>query len=79
METRKFDFWTHLVLLHITYTYILIVCFNFWFLSNQLLPMIPEVSGELLVFQQDNAPAHWARNIVRLLEQAMPAFIPPDL
>ena len=28
MQTRKFDFWTHLVLVHITY--ILIICFNFW-------------------------------------------------
>ena len=32
MQTRKFHFWTHLVLVHITY--ILIICFNFWFLLN---------------------------------------------
>jgi len=37
-----------------------------------------EVSGEFFVFQQDNAPAHRAHNTVRLLEQATPAFIPPD-
>jgi len=34
MQTRKFDFWSHLVLVHITY--ILIICFNFWFLLNIL-------------------------------------------
>jgi len=38
-----------------------------------------EVSGEFFVFQQDNAPAHQARDTVRLLEQATPAFIPTDL
>ena len=69
--------------------YLLIVCFNFWFLSyyrdvllsQQLLvlPVMCEVSGEFFVFQQDSAPAHWARDTVRLLEQATPAFIPPNL
>jgi len=70
--------------------YLLIVCFNFWFLSyyrdvllsQQLLPVMREVSGKFFVFQQDNAPAHRARDTVRLLvllEQATPAFIPPDL
>ena len=29
-------------------------------------------------FQQDSAPAHRARDTVRLLELAIPAFIPPD-
>jgi len=37
------------------------------------------VSGEFFIFQQDNAPAHRARDTVRLLEQSTPAFIPPDL
>jgi len=48
-------------------------------LSKQLLPMMHEVSGEFFVFQQDNAPAHWAHDPVRLLKQATPAFNPPDL
>jgi len=39
--------------------------------------MMREVSGEFFVFQQDSAPAHRARDTVRLLEQA--TFIPPDL
>ena len=48
-------------------------------LSQQLLPVMRNVSGEFFIFQQDNAPAHRARNTVRLLEQSMLAFIPPDL
>jgi len=48
-------------------------------LSKQLLPVMREVSGEFFVFQQDIAPAHRARDTVRLLEQATLAFIPPDL
>jgi len=32
MQTKKLTFCTHLVLVHITY--ILIICFNFWFLLN---------------------------------------------
>jgi hypothetical protein len=48
-------------------------------LSQQLLPMMHDVSGEFLSFQLDSAPAHRARNTVRLLEQATPSFIPPDL
>ena len=42
-------------------------------LSQQLLPMMREMSGEFFIFQQDNAPAHRARDTVRLLEQATPA------
>ena len=41
--------------------------------------MMRNVSGEFFIFQQDNAPAHWARDTMRLLEQATPAFFPPDL
>jgi len=48
-------------------------------LSQQLLPVMREVSGEFFVCQQDNAPAHQARDTVRILEQATPAFIPPEL
>ena len=38
-----------------------------------------DVSGEFFIFQQDNVPAHRARDTVRLLEQSTPTFIPPDL
>lgn len=48
-------------------------------LSQQLLPMIRDVSGEFFIFQQDSAPAHRARDTVRYLEQDTPEFIPPDL
>ena len=41
--------------------------------------MMRDVSGEFFIFQQDSAPANRAHNTVRLLEQATPAFIPPDL
>jgi transposase len=48
-------------------------------LSQQLLPVMRDVSGEFFIFQQDSAPAHRAHDTVRLLEQATPAFISPDL
>ena len=38
------------------------------FLSQQLLPMMRDLSAEFSIFQQDSAPAHRARDIVRLLE-----------
>jgi len=41
--------------------------------------MMRDMSGEFVIFQQDSAPAHQARDTVRLLALAMPAFIPPDL
>jgi len=47
--------------------------------SQQLLLVMCDVSGDFFVFQQDSAPAHWARENVRFLEQSTPAFIPPDL
>ena len=48
-------------------------------LSQKLLPVMREVSGEFFIFQQDSAPAHRARDTVRFLEQTMPTFISPDL
>jgi len=48
-------------------------------LSQKLLPVMREVSGEFFIFQQDSAPAHRARDTVRFLEQTTPAFISPDL
>ena len=47
-------------------------------LSQQLLPLIRDVSGDFFIFQQDSAPAHWELDTVRFLEQSTPAFIPPD-
>jgi len=47
-------------------------------LSQQLQSVMRDVSGELFIFQQDSAPAHWACDTVRLLELAKPASIPPD-
>ena len=43
-------------------------------LSQQLLPMMRDVSGEFFIFQQDSAPAHQTRYTVRLLELATPAL-----
>jgi len=48
-------------------------------LSQQLLLMMRDVSGEFFIFEQDSAPAHRARDTVRLHKIATPAFIPPDL
>jgi len=51
-------------------------------LSQQLLPAIRDLSGELFTFQQDNAPAHRARETVQLLTRETPDFIAansPDL
>jgi len=50
-------------------------------LSQQLLPAIRlrQVSGDLSVLQQDRAPAHTARETIKLLQRETPAFISPDL
>lgn len=48
-------------------------------LQQELLPVIREISGEFFIFQQDNAPAHRARDTVKLLERETPSFIPPEL
>ena len=48
-------------------------------LSQQLLPVMCNVSCDFFIFQQDRAPALWARDTVRFLEQSTPAFILPDL
>ena len=46
---------------------------------QQLLPVMCDVSGDFFIFQQDSAPAHWARDTVRFFEQSTPTFILPDL
>jgi len=48
-------------------------------LSQQLLPVMCDVSDNFFIFQQDSEPAHRACDTVRFLEQSTPAFIPPDL
>lgn len=48
-------------------------------LMRELLPAMRAASGEFFIFQQDNAPAHRARDTVKLLERETPSFIPPEL
>jgi len=48
-------------------------------LNQQLLPAIRQVSGDFFVLQQDNAPAHRARETIKLLQRETPAFISRDL
>lgn len=47
-------------------------------LTEKLLPDMRRMS-EFFVFQQDGAPAHRARDTVRLLEAETPDFIEPDM
>jgi len=44
-------------------------------LHQQLLPAIRGLSGNFFTFQQDNAPAHRARETVHLLTHETPDFI----
>jgi len=44
-----------------------------------MLPDIHAISGDFFIFQQDNAPAHMARETVALLQREVPAFIAPNL
>ena len=47
-------------------------------LSEHLLPAIKELSAnDFFIFQQDNAPAHRARETVELLKRETPDFISP--
>ena len=48
-------------------------------LSQELLPTIREIAGDVFVLQQDGAPAHRARETVELLRRDTPDFIAPDL
>jgi len=45
----------------------------------QVLPAIHSIAGDVFVFQQDNAPAHHARDRVELLHRETPQFISPDM
>jgi len=49
------------------------------FLMQQMLPSIRSIAGDAYVYQQDNAPAHRARQMVELLHHEAPKFIAPDL
>jgi len=48
-------------------------------LRQQLLPAIRGLSGDFFTFQQDDAPAHRARETVHLLTHETPDFITPAL
>ena len=48
-------------------------------LKQNMFPTIRRVSGDVFVFQQDNAPAHHARETVELLHRETQQFIGPDL
>ena len=48
-------------------------------LGQHLLPAIRSVAGDFFTFQQDNAPAHWAGDIVAFLFRNTPDFISPLL
>ena len=49
------------------------------FCCCNMLQDIGHIAGEFFIFQQDSAPAHQARETIRLLECETPAFISPDL
>ena len=46
---------------------------------EKLLPAIRSIAGDVFVFQQDNAPAHRARDTVELLRCETPQLISPDM
>ena len=46
-------------------------------LGQHLLPAIRSVAGNFFTFQQDNAPAHRAGDIVEFLSRSTPDFITP--
>jgi len=48
-------------------------------LRQRLLPAIRRVSGKNFIFQQDSAPAHRARETLKLLRRETPDFISPYL
>ena len=46
-------------------------------LSQQMLPSIRQIAGDLFVFQQDSAQAHHAHATVKYLCQVTPEFMSP--
>ena len=62
---RKFDFWTHLVLVHITYTYLLFALISgsyhiFFANSRRLTTKKKEVAGERLLYSVHSTHVHSA-------------------
>ena len=62
---------------HITVTWA--VLYRDMLLTPELLPAIRSIAGDVFVFQQDNAPAHRARDTVELLRCETAHFISPDM
>jgi len=48
-------------------------------LTQQLLPVVQEISGDFFILQQGSAPAHRERDTIKRLELETPAFIAPEL
>jgi len=48
-------------------------------LMQEALPAIHSIAGDVIVFHQDNAPVHCARDTVELLRRETPQFISPDM
>ena len=48
-------------------------------LTQKLLSAIRSIAGDVFVFQQDNTPAHRARDTVELLRRETPQLISPDM
>jgi len=48
-------------------------------LSQQMLPPIKHVAGDMCVFQYDNAPSHRAKDTIKLLQQETLDFVGPDV
>jgi len=44
-----------------------------------MLPAIKHVASDMFVFQQDNAPSHYAKDTIKQLHQETPDFIGPGL
>jgi len=47
-------------------------------LTQQLLPVVQEISGDFIL-QQDSAPVHRAYDTIKLIERETPVFIAPNL
>jgi len=54
---------------------------SYWdvLLSQKMLPVINNVAGDTVVFQQNSAPAHYARETIQLLKRETSTFIGPEL
>jgi len=48
-------------------------------LTQQLLPVMQEISRDFFILQQDSAPVHHARDTIKLVERETPTFIAPNL